>query len=221
MQFQRSPRCGTIAQGMGISNFPFIIALVPRRLVAQVGQRHGDNTPIDKSKLSSRNAIVPAALFKLGRAIPRPVLGIQDYGAGPMLSLCPNTGTCIASFDEGHDVKYAPPLIYNPPDGRGSHAPVSQGEAMVELLTVVQELKPSGYTPTIVEQTEDYLYLEYSSRIAGLIDDVEFWFRPGPECLVEYRSASRGPAVDANVNHKRILAIRTALEKKGWRSRGE
>ncbi|GIL74358.1 hypothetical protein Vretimale_2076 [Volvox reticuliferus] len=220
MQVQNSPGCGINAQGMPMSKFSFRVTLSQRHFMTQLGQRHAHNTPINKSKGRSTHLTITAAIFKLGRAIPRPSLGVQDFGAGPMLSLCPGTGTCIASFDDGDDVTYAPPLTYNPPDGRGSHSPVSQGEAMAELLAVVQELKPSGYTPHIVEQTEDYLYLEYASRIAGLIDDVEFWFRPGPGCQVEYRSASRGPAVDPKVNHKRIQAIRMELEKKGWRSTG-
>lgn len=52
------------------------------------------------------------------------------------------------------------------------------------------------------------------------IDDVEFWFKPGPGSRVEYRSASRIGESDGDINRKRIRAIRQELEKKGWRSVG-
>ncbi|KAG2498591.1 hypothetical protein HYH03_003342 [Edaphochlamys debaryana] len=92
---------------------------------------------------------------------------------------------------------------------------------MAELVEAVMKLKPSGFAPTIIDQTEDYLYVEYESPLFGFIDDVEFWFRPGPEARVEYRSCSRvGEADVANINRKRIKAIREELETKGWRSTG-
>ena len=52
------------------------------------------------------------------------------------------------------------------------------------------------------------------------IDDVEFWFKPGPGSRVEYRSASRLGESDGDINRKRIRAIRQELEKKKWRSVG-
>jgi hypothetical protein len=67
-----------------------------------------------------------------------------------------------------------------------------------ELVSVIEKLKPDGFEPKIVSQTEDFLYVEYSSPLLGFIDDVEFWFKPGPGSRVEYRCAGglrgrRGP----------------------------
>ncbi|XP_052490626.1 uncharacterized protein LOC105791643 isoform X2 [Gossypium raimondii] len=51
-----------------------------------------------------------------------------------------------------------------------------------------------------------------------LVDDVEFWFPPGKDSIVEYRSASRIGNFDFDINRKRIKALRVELEKKGWAS---
>lgn len=37
-----------------------------------------------------------------------------------------------------------------------------------------------------------------------LVDDVEFWFPPGKDSVVEYRSASRTGNFDFDANRKRI-----------------
>lgn len=110
---------------------------------------------------------------------------------------------------------YVPAWSYNPQDGRGLKKPATQAQAMQELVSVVKELTPDNFTPTIITQTSDYLYVEYESPTFGFIDDVEFYFK-GDTC--EYRSASRIGESDGNINRKRIAAIRKELQKKGWES---
>jgi hypothetical protein len=39
---------------------------------------------------------------------------------------------------------------------------------MDELVSVVSELKPDGFTPTIIKRGEDYLYVEYQSPTFGV-----------------------------------------------------
>jgi uncharacterized protein (DUF1499 family) len=72
-----------------------------------------------------------------------PGLGIQDYGGGAKtLSLCPPTPNCVATSEEANAVDhYAPPLTYNPEDGRGQKKPASQAQAMQELVDVVGAMK--------------------------------------------------------------------------------
>ncbi|XP_057435476.1 uncharacterized protein LOC130728137 [Lotus japonicus] len=90
---------------------------------------------------------------------------------------------------------------------------------MEELIDVIEStIPPENSTPRIVERTEDYLRLEYQSPIMGFVDDVEFWFRPDRDSIVEYRSASRFGTFDFDVNRKRIRALRLELEKRGWAS---
>eukprot|EP00197_Chlamydomonas_leiostraca_P002707 CAMPEP_0202858814 /NCGR_PEP_ID=MMETSP1391-20130828/1183_1 /ASSEMBLY_ACC=CAM_ASM_000867 /TAXON_ID=1034604 /ORGANISM="Chlamydomonas leiostraca, Strain SAG 11-49" /LENGTH=225 /DNA_ID=CAMNT_0049537775 /DNA_START=20 /DNA_END=697 /DNA_ORIENTATION=+ len=165
---------------------------------------------------------VLGSILSIG-ASPRPGnLGIQDYGGGvKTLALCPSSPNCIATSEEANDpTHYVPPWTYNPQDGRGRKNPASQEQAMDELVAVVERLKPDGFEPKIVRRTPDFLYVEYTSPIMGFIDDVEFWFKPGGNARVEYRSASRIGESDGNINRKRIRAIRQELEKKGWASTG-
>jgi len=137
------------------------------------------------------------------------------------LALCPTTDNCIATSEFANDpFHYAPPLIYNPEDGRGQTKPVSQAQAMEELASVVGTIMPDKFTPNIVTQTKDYLYAEFTSPTFGFVDDVEFWFPSDKPGTVEYRSASRIGETDFNINRQRIKAIRQALEKKGWVSAG-
>jgi hypothetical protein len=53
-------------------------------------------------------------------------------------------------------------------DGRGSKKPASQEQAMSELVEAVTNTKPDGFTPTIVKQDKDYLYVEYQSPTFGV-----------------------------------------------------
>ncbi len=45
---------------------------------------------------------------------------------------------------------------------------VSEEQAMSELVEVVKNLKPDGFTPTIIKQDKDYLYVEYQSPTFGV-----------------------------------------------------
>jgi len=150
-------------------------------------------------------------------------LGVTDYGSGvKSLALCPATKNCISTAEAANDMgHYVPGWNYSPEDGRGMRESVSRDQAMGELKSVIESTQPDGFTPTIVQQTDDYLYVEYESPTFGFIDDVEFWFPPGEGTkTVEYRSASRIGESDGDVNRKRIKALREELEKKGWRSMG-
>jgi len=161
------------------------------------------------------------AMFTFGAA-PRPKgLGVTDYGSGvKSLGLCPASDNCISTAEAANDLNhYVPAWNYSPEDGRAMRETVTQEQAMSELRQVVEDSTPDGFTPTVVEQTADYLYVEYESPTFGFIDDVEFWF-PGDAKRVEYRSASRIGESDGKINRKRIKALREALEKKGWRSEG-
>jgi hypothetical protein len=39
---------------------------------------------------------------------------------------------------------------------------------MQELVDAVSKLKPDGFTPTIIKQDKDYLYVEYQSPTFGV-----------------------------------------------------
>ncbi|KAH7292946.1 hypothetical protein KP509_28G004600 [Ceratopteris richardii] len=166
--------------------------------------------------LRSSTAAVLLAIFRFSGKRPS-YLGVQKNP--PSLALCPRTPNCVSTAEELNDPShFVPPWTYNPENGRGRKNPVSREQAMKELLDVINSTRPDNFNPRIVEQRDDYIYVEYESPIFGFVDDVEFWFRPGERSLVEYRSASRIGQTDFDINRKRIRVLRLALEKKGWQS---
>ncbi|KAI9181222.1 hypothetical protein LWI28_012640 [Acer negundo] len=189
------------------------------RIIRCQSQQPNNNKPTNTDQTSRREIIlrssevaVIGAIFNLSGKKPE-YLGVQKNQ--PALALCPATKNCISTAENISDLThYAPPWNYN----RGRKNPVSGEVAMEELLQVVKSTKPDKFTPRIVETKDDYVHVEYESPILGLVDDVEFWFPPGKDSIVEYRSASRLGNFDFDVNKKRIKALRLVLEKKGWAS---
>ncbi|KAF8028349.1 hypothetical protein BT93_E1076 [Corymbia citriodora subsp. variegata] len=166
--------------------------------------------------LRSSELAVVGAIFQFSGKKPE-YLGVQK--STPGLALCPATKNCVSTSENIADLNhYAPPWNYNPEGGRGRKNPVSREVAKEELIEVIKSLKPDKFTPRILENKDDYLRVEYESPILGFVDDVEFWFPPGKDSIVEYRSASRMGNFDFDINRKRIKALRLELEKKGWAS---
>ncbi|KAG0584137.1 hypothetical protein M758_3G186900 [Ceratodon purpureus] len=189
---------------------------------AASGKMQSETLP---TKVSRRETILRSSgsalmLAFLNFAGERPdYLGVQSNP--PSLALCPPTPSCISTSEELNDpTHYIPPWTYNPQDGRGRKNPASKEKAMAELIDAINTTKPDNFSPRIVKQTDDYIYVEYSSPLVGFVDDVEFWFPPGNRSLVEYRSASRTNGIDFSFNRKRIKALRQALERYGWESIG-
>lgn len=171
--------------------------------------------------LNSVNVAVLGALFTWGAAPTPKNIGLQDYGSFKSLSLCPASPNCISTAEEANDMThYVPQWTYNPEEGRGRKNPATQEQAMNELVEVVENTTPDGFTPKIVERTDDYLHVEYESPTFGFIDDFEAYFPKDKAGIVEYRSASRIGESDGDINRKRIKALRQELQKKGWKSIG-
>ncbi|XP_022770289.1 uncharacterized protein LOC111313792 [Durio zibethinus] len=193
------------------------ISTVPRIVLSQSQQpddKPDHQIPRREIILRSSELAVIGAIFSFSGKKPE-YLGVQKNQ--PALALCPATKNCISTSENVSDpIHYAPPWNYN--GGRNRKKPVTREVAMEELLQVIKSTKPDKYTPKIVEMKDDYVLVEYESPILGFVDDVEFWFPPGKNSIVEYRSASRIGNFDFDVNRKRIKALRLGLEKKGWAS---
>lgn len=171
--------------------------------------------------LNSVNVAVLGALFTWGAAPTPKNIGLKDYGSFKSLQLCPASPNCISTAEEANDMThYVPQWTYNPEEGRGRKNPATQEQAMNELVEVVENTSPDGFTPKIVERTDDYLHVEYESPTFGFIDDFEAYFPKDKAGIVEYRSASRIGESDGDINRKRIKALRQELQKKGWKSIG-
>ena len=112
------------------------------------------------------------------------------------LAACPATPNCVASqnVDAEHEIA---PLSYDS----------EPAMAMANLITVINGLPRSA----IVEQTDQYLYAEFTSRLMGFVDDVEFYVDPTHK-LIQVRSAARLGESDLGVNRKRIETIRSKLQ---------
>lgn len=184
---------------------------LPRITLSQ-SQEPRDQTSRREIILRSSEVAAIGAIFNLSGKKPE-YLGVQKNQQA--LALCPATKNCISTAENISDLThYAPPWNYN----RGRKKPVSREVAMEELLQVIKSTKPDRFTPHLVEKKDDYVHVEYESPILGLVDDVEFWFPPERDSIVEYRSASRLGNFDFDANRKRIKALRLALEEKGWAS---
>ena len=151
-------------------------------------------------------------------------LGLAQYGDDVSLTLCPpKLPNCVSTTDDlNDDSHYVPPWQYNPDEGRGARNPVTQAQAMEELVDVVTNTDIEGFETTIVTKLDDYLYVEFKDPKFGFVDDVEFFFAPGGRSRVEYRTAGRVEKAPnaGETQRKRIKALRVALQKKGWKSIG-
>jgi uncharacterized protein (DUF1499 family) len=112
-------------------------------------------------------------------------IGVQ----GGRLIPCPDSPNCVSSFetDEEHGID---PLAAN----------LEQIEAVLVGLDEANIVNVSG----------NYLYAEFTSRIMGYVDDVEFMYDAAAG-VTHVRSASRLGYSDLGANRKRIEAIRSAL----------
>lgn len=128
-------------------------------------------------------------------------LGVTEQRLAP----CPASPNCVASQDPADDQEhYIAPLTYG-----GDLAESRSGERQIAKMQIVKIL---GVVPrtVIVEQTDNYIHAESTSRLMGFVDDLEFYFPPDQN-LIEWRSASRLGESDLGVNRRRLEQIRFAF----------
>ncbi len=117
-------------------------------------------------------------------------LGVNDG----RLKACPSTPNCVCSYASAEDSEHAiAPLTYTG----------SAKDAIAKLKAIVEGMERS----TINIVSDDYLYAEFSSKLMGFVDDVEFYAPPG-ESVIHTRTAARLGKSDLGVNRKRTEAIR-------------
>jgi len=120
-------------------------------------------------------------------------LGVHDGKLAP----CPDTPNCVSSQsqDETHRIE---PLTFS----------TSPDQAFADLKALIQGMDRTR----IVSEAKDYLYAEFTSKILGFVDDVEFYLDRDKN-VIHTRSASRLGEGDLGVNRKRIEAIRAKLQE--------
>lgn len=124
----------------------------------------------------------------------------SDIGvtAGQLLP-CPASPNCVVSqgADEDHSIA---PLRYK-----------TDRETARETLLAILQQQPRI---EVVQQTPDYIEVEFTSRLMGFVDDGEFYFPPN-EKVIHVRSAARLGESDLGVNRRRIEQFRFALAELG------
>ncbi len=105
------------------------------------------------------------------------------------LTPCPDSPNCVSSFatDETHAIE---PLA----------------ASLADVERVLLEFDDTN----IVSSEGDYLYAEFTTRIMGYVDDVEFLYDRN-NGVTHVRSASRLGYSDLGANRNRIERIRSAL----------
>ena len=107
------------------------------------------------------------------------------------LAACPDSPNCVNSQSDDAQSKIEPlPAV-----------------SIAEIKKVVEGMERT----TIIEETDNYLYAEFKSKLMGYVDDVEFYFDPQAN-VVHVRSASRLGRSDLGVNRKRVEEIRLKLK---------
>jgi uncharacterized protein (DUF1499 family) len=122
-------------------------------------------------------------------------IGLQNGQLAP----CPDSPNCVVS--QGADLDHAiAPIRY---EGDRETA----REALLKVLSVVPNTQ-------VVEQRDDYIRTESTSKLLGFVDDGEFYF-PTEDRVIQVRSAARLGESDLGVNRRRLEQIRLALADLG------
>jgi len=115
------------------------------------------------------------------------------------LSSCPESPNCVVSQNGDEDHAIAP-IPYT-----GDRTAAK--ETLLKVLSVVPRTE-------VIENTDDYIHTESTSRLFKFVDDAEFYF-PEDENVIHVRSASRVGESDLGVNRRRIEQIRLAIKDLG------
>ena len=113
-----------------------------------------------------------------------------------VLAPCPNSPNCVSSQTTDAVHKIAPLTFTSNPQ-----------QAIANLKNII----PSLPRTKIINETEDYLYVEFKSALLGFVDDVEFYLDSNANAI-QVRSASRLGQSDLGVNRQRIETIRAKLK---------
>ncbi len=113
------------------------------------------------------------------------------------LASCPNTPNCVNSQAIAGDTEH-------------SIQPIQIGGEMPQRMADLKQVIRSMPRATIIKETNNYLYVEFASKLMGFVDDVELYFDNDGK-FIQVRSASRLGESDLGVNRQRIEEIRAKL----------
>jgi uncharacterized protein (DUF1499 family) len=113
------------------------------------------------------------------------------------LTNCPATPNCVSSQAPASDPQHA-------------IAPLQlSGDIPTSMANLKQVIAAMPRTK-IIKETNDYLYVEFATKLMGFVDDVELYLGNDTK-VIQVRSASRLGESDLGVNRQRIEEIRSKL----------
>ncbi len=119
-------------------------------------------------------------------------LGIVDGH----LRACPSKPNCVSSQAIDNDQVVLP---------------FSYSDEKEAAFNRMKEIIASFDRATIVAENDNYLHIEFKSKIIGFVDDVEFYFLH--DKVIHVKSASRLGYSDFGVNRKRVEQLRNLFVK--------
>lgn len=119
---------------------------------------------------------------------------------------CPDSPNCVQSRYPGHKSHVQPITLV------GESGRLPPGETVETRWRLFESVVLAQPRTRVVERKDDFLRMEFRSRIFRFVDDVEFVLDDAAG-LVHLRSASRVGHYDFGVNRKRIQTIRLLWEK--------
>lgn len=125
--------------------------------------------------------------------------GTRPDGIGSIESAqkkCPDSPNCISSYHADDKDHYQEPLK----------------QVSLKDFNKIKGIIKSQENSKIINETEKYIYAEFTSSLMKFVDDVEFYFDDSNQ-EIHYRSASRLGKSDLGVNKKRINKILDKLKE--------
>lgn len=116
-------------------------------------------------------------------------LGLKNGSLGT----CPTSPNCVSSQSSDPEHQIAALTYQSTP-----------AEAIAQLKATIEAIENAK----IITAEDNYIYAEFTSKLMGFVDDVEFYVDPEAK-IIQVRSASRLGESDLGVNRQRIEDIRT------------
>jgi len=111
------------------------------------------------------------------------------------LKPCPKTPNCVTSQNSDPE-HYIAPLSWD-----------RDGHPFDTLKMIIARMPKTR----IVEETDQYMHVEFRSRVFSFVDDLEFYY-PENSKVVHMRSKARCGSYDFHVNRDRVEMIRELLK---------
>ena len=145
----------------------------------------------------NKNIYIIAILSVLlaGCSGAKPKLGIDSLKLMP----CPSSPNCVSTQAKDKEHFVNPIMVES-----------TSLQIKERILKILSELNQSK----VITTKENYIRAEFTSKIFGFVDDVEFYFphTKSKKTTIHIRSASRIGYSDLGANKKRIEEIRTKFK---------